>query len=114
VAVQPVEPRSPEHALVLTAPARHYSVAAPVEPPLVLDDDRPLVLQYEVTLREGLNCGGAYVKLLHATPELDAGAVTGETPYLVRTESCSGKRGACDHTTLPHATSDAFSSCCCR
>jgi hypothetical protein len=83
VAVQPTEPRSSDHALVLTAPARHYAVAAPVEPPLTLEDDRPLVLQYELTLREGLNCGGAYVKLLHATPELDAGLVTGETPYLV-------------------------------
>ena len=81
VAVLPSSAAPAAHAMVFTAPARHYAVTAPFPAPLTLDGDAPLVLQYEFETRDGLSCGGGYVKLLLDTP--DATAVTGESPYAI-------------------------------
>jgi len=42
-----------------------------------------LVVQYELQLKNGLQCGGAYMKLLTASDELDAHGFTADTPYTV-------------------------------
>eukprot|EP00871_Galdieria_phlegrea_P000259 jgi/Galph1/1233/GphlegSOOS_G6071.1 len=66
--------------LIVTRKARRYGVAAPVKTGLLKDKD--LVFQYEVRLDEGLECGGAYVKLL--TDEVkDLSSLNGGTPYSI-------------------------------
>mmetsp|Transcript_6702 Transcript_6702/g.20761 ORF Transcript_6702/g.20761 Transcript_6702/m.20761 type:complete len:490 (+) Transcript_6702:58-1527(+) len=68
-----------EGALVLKNANQMYGIAAPVEPPFVADDS--LVVQYEVTLTDGLTCGGAYVKLLEAP--VDVKKFDNESPYVL-------------------------------
>lgn len=49
--------------LVLKSKAAHHAISTlfpePIDP-----KDKPLVVQYEVKLQKGLECGGAYIKLL--------------------------------------------------
>ncbi|CAH2062768.1 unnamed protein product, partial [Iphiclides podalirius] len=49
--------------LVLTTEAKHAAISALLDKPFEFKD-KPLVVQYEVTMQEGQNCGGAYIKLL--------------------------------------------------
>ncbi|XP_068627795.1 calnexin isoform X1 [Battus philenor] len=49
--------------LVLTTEAKHAAIAALLDKPFEFKD-KPLMVQYEVTMQEGQNCGGAYIKLL--------------------------------------------------
>ena len=74
--------------LQLEQPAHRYAVTAPFAGPLSTADDQPLVVQYEVQLGpDGLQCGGAYVKLYEApaegAPAFDVAAVTPSTPYAI-------------------------------
>eukprot|EP01113_Clastostelium_recurvatum_P043801 TRINITY_DN7304_c0_g1_i1.p1 TRINITY_DN7304_c0_g1~~TRINITY_DN7304_c0_g1_i1.p1 ORF type:complete len:547 (+),score=177.20 TRINITY_DN7304_c0_g1_i1:44-1642(+) len=48
--------------LVAGDAARHHAIVAPLNAPI--DNSKDLVVQYEVKLQKGLDCGGAYVKLL--------------------------------------------------
>lgn len=50
--------------LVLKTKAAHHGISRWFDEPFVVDDDQPLVIQYEVKLQTGLDCGGAYLKLL--------------------------------------------------
>ncbi|XP_037943969.1 putative polypeptide N-acetylgalactosaminyltransferase 13 [Teleopsis dalmanni] len=50
--------------LVLKSKAKHAAIAAPLVKPFSFDGDKPLVVQYEVTLQDGQECGGSYIKLL--------------------------------------------------
>ncbi|KAJ2950345.1 hypothetical protein O0L34_g8582 [Tuta absoluta] len=52
-----------DRGLVLSSEAKHAAVSAPLSRPFEFTG-KPLVLQYEVTMQEGQNCGGAYIKLL--------------------------------------------------
>lgn len=76
--------------LVLKSKAKHAAIAARLNKPFVFSD-KPLVVQYEVTLQvkkklfvlfyqrilfdcliwlqEGQECGGSYIKLLSSGPE---------------------------------------------
>jgi len=56
---------------------RMYGMAAPVDFASAGD----LIIQYEVTLTEGLACGGAYVKLLEAP--VDATNFDDESPFVI-------------------------------
>uniref|UniRef100_A0A182PRF1 Calnexin n=1 Tax=Anopheles epiroticus TaxID=199890 RepID=A0A182PRF1_9DIPT len=51
--------------LVLKSKAKHAAIASPLllNRPFVFED-KPLVVQYEVNLQEGQECGGSYIKLL--------------------------------------------------
>ncbi|KAA0194600.1 Calnexin [Fasciolopsis buskii] len=42
-----------------------------------------LVIQYEVKFENGMECGGAYIKLLSATPNLDLLNFHDKTPYTI-------------------------------
>ncbi|EME30848.1 Calnexin [Galdieria sulphuraria] len=69
-----------DQGLIVTRKARHYGIAAPAKTgPL---DDKTLVVQYEVRLDEGLECGGAYVKLLLEQVS-DLASLNGDTPYSI-------------------------------
>lgn len=54
--------------LVLKSKAKHAAIAAPLSKPFNFKD-KPLILQYEVLLQDGLDCGGAYLKLLSEHPD---------------------------------------------
>ena len=43
--------------------AAHHAISTLFPEPLD-PKDKPLVVQYEVKLQKGLECGGAYIKLL--------------------------------------------------
>lgn len=49
--------------LVLKSKAKHSAVASKLKKPFVFDR-KPLIVQYEVLLQDGQECGGAYLKLL--------------------------------------------------
>jgi calnexin len=66
--------------LIVTRKARHYGIAAPVKTGSL--DDKTLVVQYELRLEEGLECGGAYVKLL-LDEVSDLSTLNGDTPYSI-------------------------------
>jgi hypothetical protein len=52
-----------DEGLVLKTKAAHHAISAPFEAPLD-PKGKTIVAQYEVKLQKGLECGGAYIKLL--------------------------------------------------
>ncbi|KAG2434307.1 hypothetical protein HYH02_012329 [Chlamydomonas schloesseri] len=74
--------------------SKHYGLAAllagPVEP--VVGPGAPLVVQYEVKYSEGVTCGGAYLKLLSADPDLSPEGLVDSTPYslMFGPDKCGG------------------------
>jgi calnexin len=69
--------------LVLKTAAAHHAIHAQLPTPFI-NTDETLVLQYEVKLQEGLQCGGAYVKLLSSEglPD-DSSEFNNDTPYQI-------------------------------
>ncbi|XP_050679896.1 calnexin [Leptidea sinapis] len=70
--------------LVLTTEAKHAAIATLLDKPFEFMD-RPLVVQYEVTMQEGQNCGGAYIKLLSKgiKSKADLKQFYDQTPYTI-------------------------------
>ncbi|KAJ8336104.1 hypothetical protein SKAU_G00394470 [Synaphobranchus kaupii] len=68
--------------LVLKSRAKHHAIAALLDKPFVFQD-KPLVLQYEVNFQDGIDCGGAYIKLLSASDDLDLEQFQDRTPYTI-------------------------------
>lgn len=54
--------------LVLKSKAKHAAIASRLVKPFVFTD-KPLVVQYEVQLQDGQECGGSYIKLLSSGKE---------------------------------------------
>lgn len=59
-----------DYALVLKSEGKHHAVAIDIGKDFMFDKDE-FVVQYEVKFMQSLKCGGAYVKLLSASTELD-------------------------------------------
>jgi len=72
-------------ALVLQEAAHHYGVTLPFAGGAVRpgDDGEAFVLQYEVRLTQGLDCGGAYVKVLADDAAGEWKQLHAESPYIV-------------------------------
>ncbi|XP_045521336.1 calnexin isoform X1 [Pieris brassicae] len=70
--------------LVLTTEAKHAAISALLNRPFVFSD-KPLIVQYEVTMQEGQNCGGAYLKLLSkgVNTRNDLKQFHDQTPYTI-------------------------------
>lgn len=68
--------------LVMKSPAAHHAISTRFEEPLD-NTDKTLVLQYEVKLQKGLECGGAYMKLLSENAALHQEEFSSESPYQV-------------------------------
>ncbi|XP_069000035.1 calnexin isoform X1 [Embiotoca jacksoni] len=68
--------------LVLKSRAKHHAISAQLLRPFIFDT-KPLIVQYEVNFQSGIDCGGAYVKLLTQTPELDLDQFVDKTPYTI-------------------------------
>ncbi|KAL4127612.1 hypothetical protein PRIC2_006616 [Phytophthora ramorum] len=78
---------TPDRGLVLGKAAHHYGLAVKLDEPLQVDGSaakKELVVQYEVKLQKGLDCGGAYVKLLRQEKEdQDYSAFSDATPFVL-------------------------------
>ncbi|XP_077429542.1 calnexin isoform X2 [Vanacampus margaritifer] len=68
--------------LVLKSRAKHHAISALLLRPFTFDT-MPLILQYEVNFQAGIDCGGAYIKLLTQTPELDLAQFVDKTAYTI-------------------------------
>ncbi|KAL0380310.1 UNVERIFIED_CONTAM: Calnexin1 [Sesamum angustifolium] len=72
-----------DHGLLVSEKARKYAIVKELDEPVKLKDGT-IVLQYEVRLQNGLECGGAYIKYLR--PQ-DAGwapkEFDNESPYTI-------------------------------
>lgn len=69
--------------LVLPEKARHYGISAKLVEPFKFSEDKPLIVQYEAQFRDGLDCGGAYVKLLRNSAISDLTKLTDKTPFSI-------------------------------
>ncbi|KNC31585.1 hypothetical protein FF38_12733 [Lucilia cuprina] len=70
--------------LVLKSRAKHAAIASKLMKPFTFKEDKPLVVQYEVTLQEGQECGGSYIKLLSAGKATDdLTKFNDKTPYTI-------------------------------
>uniref|UniRef100_A0A8W4FIB6 Calnexin n=1 Tax=Sus scrofa TaxID=9823 RepID=A0A8W4FIB6_PIG len=68
--------------LVLLSRAKHHAISTKLNKPFIFDT-KPLIVQYEVNFQNGIECGGAYVKLLSKTPELNLDQFHDKTPYTI-------------------------------
>lgn len=69
--------------LVLKSKAKHAAIASRLNRPFVFSD-KPLVVQYEVNLQDGQECGGSYIKLLSSGKETtDLKQFRDKTPYTI-------------------------------
>ncbi|XP_051920384.1 calnexin isoform X2 [Hippocampus zosterae] len=68
--------------LVLKSRAKHHAISALLLRPFTFDT-MPLIVQYEVNFQAGIDCGGAYVKLLTQVPELDLSQFVDKTSYTI-------------------------------
>lgn len=66
--------------LVLKTKAAHHAIAYKLDQPLD-NTDKDLVLQYEIKLQNGLECGGTYIKLLNAAEDYSLFNV--DTPFQI-------------------------------
>jgi len=67
--------------LVVSDQARRHAVSTVF--PKAFSTKQGLVVQYELQLKKGLQCGGAYIKLLAASEQLDQDGFTAGTPYTI-------------------------------
>jgi calnexin len=69
--------------LVVSSPAKKHAVSTLFAEPFDPKASGGLVIQYELQLKNRLQCGGAYLKLLSASNELSHDGFKAETPYTV-------------------------------
>ncbi|MCJ1361194.1 hypothetical protein MMC16_000292 [Acarospora aff. strigata] len=68
--------------LVVKNAAAHHAISAKFDK-AIDNKDKTLVVQYEVKLQNGLECGGAYMKLLQDNKELHADEFSNASPYII-------------------------------
>ncbi|GJC84145.1 calnexin [Colletotrichum liriopes] len=68
--------------LVVKNPAAHHAISAKF-PKKIDNKGKTLVVQYEVKLQNGLECGGAYLKLLRENKALHQEEFSNATPYVI-------------------------------
>lgn len=68
--------------LVLKSKVKHAAISSWLKKPFQFTD-KPLIVQYEVTLQDGQECGGSYMKLLSQGGITDLKQFTDQTPYTI-------------------------------
>ncbi|KAF2204176.1 calnexin-like protein [Delitschia confertaspora ATCC 74209] len=68
--------------LVIKDKAAHHAISAKF-PKAINNKGKTLVVQYEVKLQNGLDCGGAYMKLLQDNKALHAEEFSNASPYVI-------------------------------
>lgn len=71
-----------DRGLVLKSKAKHAAISTRLTKPFHFLT-KPLVVQYEVNMQNGQECGGAYLKLLSDSPDLDPAGFRDKTPYTI-------------------------------
>ncbi|XP_069781426.1 calnexin-like isoform X2 [Narcine bancroftii] len=71
-----------DKSLVLKSKAKHHAISAPLTKPFTFNGE-PLIVQYEVNFQNGIECGGAYLKLLSHTEDLKLVEFFDKTPYTI-------------------------------
>ncbi|XP_036914380.1 calmegin isoform X1 [Sturnira hondurensis] len=71
-----------DRGLVLKSRAKHHAISATLAKPFVFAD-KPLIVQYEVNFQDGIDCGGAYIKLLTDTDDLNLENFYDKTSYTI-------------------------------
>ncbi|KAF4011902.1 hypothetical protein G4228_003312 [Cervus hanglu yarkandensis] len=71
-----------DRGLVLKSRAKHHAISAVLAKPFIFGD-KPLVVQYEVNFQDGIDCGGAYIKLLADTDGLNLENFYDKTSYTI-------------------------------
>ncbi|ODA79604.1 hypothetical protein RJ55_05198 [Drechmeria coniospora] len=71
-----------DEGLVVKNPAAHHAISAKF-PEKINPKGKTLVIQYEVKLQNGLECGGAYMKLLRDNEALHQEEFANTTPYVI-------------------------------
>ncbi|CAN2387410.1 Calreticulin family [Pristimantis euphronides] len=71
-----------DQGLVLASRAKHHAIGIKLKKPFVFDK-KPLIVQYEVNFQSGIECGGAYVKLLSKTSDHNLDHFHDKTPYTI-------------------------------
>ncbi|CEJ90531.1 Putative Calnexin [[Torrubiella] hemipterigena] len=71
-----------DEGLVVKNPAAHHAISAKF-PKKIDNKGKTLVVQYEVKLQNGLDCGGAYMKLLRDNKALHQEEFSNTTPYVI-------------------------------
>ncbi|XP_018098778.1 calnexin isoform X1 [Xenopus laevis] len=67
--------------LVLKSTARHHAISSKLKKPFTFD--KPLIVQYEINFQDGIDCGGAYIKLLSESNHLNLDEFHDRTPYTI-------------------------------
>ncbi|KAK7078682.1 hypothetical protein SK128_008583 [Halocaridina rubra] len=77
-------PLTGDRGLVLKSKAKHAAISAHLKKPFVFSN-KPFIVQYEVNLQNGQECGGAYIKLLSVADSgrLDLKNFHDKTPYTI-------------------------------
>lgn len=68
--------------LVVKNAAAHHAISAKFAKPID-NKGKTLVVQYEVKLQNGLECGGAYMKLLQNNKQLASDEFSNASPYVI-------------------------------
>ncbi|XP_037686635.1 calmegin isoform X2 [Choloepus didactylus] len=71
-----------DRGLVLKSRAKHHAISATLSKPFIFAD-KPLIVQYEVNFQDGIDCGGAYIKLLADTDDLNLENFYDKTSYTI-------------------------------
>ncbi|XP_008110082.2 calmegin isoform X2 [Anolis carolinensis] len=71
-----------DRGLVLKSVAKHHAISAMLTQPFVFDNN-PLIIQYEVNFQDGIDCGGAYIKLLSKSDDLNLEYFYDKTSYTI-------------------------------
>ncbi len=68
--------------LVAKSVASHHAISSVLKEPID-PKGKPLVIQYEVKLQQGLECGGAYMKLLRYDSSFKASLFDNKSPFVI-------------------------------
>lgn len=83
-----------DEGLVLKSKAAHHAISAQLDHPFD-PKGKTLVLSYEVKLQQGLDCGGAYIKLLSDSDEVRSPLSPSSPPdrasLPARTRACASR-----------------------
>ncbi|KAF0980630.1 hypothetical protein FDP41_013113 [Naegleria fowleri] len=68
--------------LLMKHAGQHYGVASRITPPID-NENKDLIVQYEVKFDSKLSCGGAYIKLLDDSKITTLEVLNNESPYII-------------------------------
>ena len=71
-----------DRGLILRSKAKHAAISAKLNRRFEFNN-KPLYVQYEVNFQNGMDCGGAYIKLLSYSKDLDLNNFHDKTPYTI-------------------------------